>query len=188
MGTDKAALEIDGQSFLQRAVRLLSSALGEVYVSISPGQVDDALRAQYACIEDRLTDTGPAAGILSAHMYKPDSAWLVLACDMPLLDADSVARLLAERDSAHEAVVWCGADGAGPEPLCALYEPVTLAAFLEHVQKGGSTSPRAWLANRNVRQLEPAEPDRLLGANTREEVTALLDKLARQHSATRNKE
>lgn len=162
MGRDKAALIYDGTTLLQRAVTAMETVVAEVYVSV---RSRDPLRDAHACIEDSVTVRGPAAGILSAHKMFPDSAWLVLACDMPQITVPLLRELLAERDAEAAATCWQGQDGQ-PEPLCAVYEPATLAAFQRFVLSGGSASPRDWLAREPARVLAAREPATLQSANT----------------------
>ena len=177
MGADKAFLEIAGESLLARSVGLLRQELDDVRVSVSAAQAGDERWQGYPLIEDQFAGIGPAAGLLSAHMVAPDSAWLVLACDMPLVDAATISRLIVARDPDKSATAWAGEDGRGPEPLCAIYEPATLAAFMEQVSAGRNVSPRAWLASAKVNLLQLSTPGCLDGANTPEEFSQLSGKL-----------
>lgn len=162
MGRDKAALEYSGESLLQRAVAQLQAHTAEVYVSV---RKRDPLRDAYRCIVDRVDLRGPAAGLLSAHDEFPDSAWLVVACDMPLVGTQLLQELVGQRDPDAPATCWRGQDGR-PEPLCTVYEPATLAAFQQFVLAGGSASPRDWLAQISPRVLQTPDPGRLQSANT----------------------
>lgn len=177
MGEDKAGLMAGGMTLLQRAFVLLSARIDDVYVSVRADQSGDELRADYPLIEDQYSDLGPAAGILSAHRFAPHVAWLVIACDMPLLDDDLLAQLMTSRVADSEAVACMAADDSGPEPLCALYEPATLAALRRHVEAGGSPSPRAWLESRPVTLIEAARPDALAGANTKQEFDRITEQM-----------
>lgn len=173
MGRDKAGLEFRGDALLERAVQALALALDDVYVSIRPDQAGDPLRARYRCIADGFTEIGPAAGILAAHQSSPGSAWLVVACDMPLLDARSLAGLIAARDAGQAATIMVAAAEPEIQPLCAIYEPATLAGFLDQVKAGGDPSPRAWLA-RSAVKLFPAPAGEVLGnVNTPAELNRL---------------
>jgi len=165
MGADKAGLQLDGTTMLERAVAQLLTLISDVHVSV---RARDPLREQFNCIEDTVAVRGPAAGILSAHRHYPQCAWLVLACDMPGVDAGVLEQLLAARSSAHAATCWQGEDGQA-EPLCAVYEPATLAAFLRAVAAGGSASPRDWLAQSEINLLSPPASGVLRSANTPEE-------------------
>jgi molybdopterin-guanine dinucleotide biosynthesis protein A len=187
MGADKAALEIAGTSLLARTVAMLGQVVDEVHVSVAPAQGEDPLRSDFAVIPDRFDNIGPAAGLLSAHMYAPESAWLVLACDMPLIDTATLLRLVESRQPEMAATVWAAADSSGPEPLCAIYEPGTLAAFLEQVTAGGNPSPRDWLAGARVHLLASPRADMLSSANTPEEFATMTDQLNALTSATNKK-
>ena len=165
MGTDKAGLELDGSTLLERGVALLSEVVADVHVSVRD---TDALRSHYVCISDSVDIRGPAAGMLSAHRLFPDEAWLVLACDMPLVSHSILSRLLENRDPEAAATCWLGADGR-PEPLCAVYDPATLAAFLRHINAGGNAGPRGWLIKQQARMLELPESTALSSANTPQE-------------------
>jgi molybdopterin-guanine dinucleotide biosynthesis protein A len=170
MGSDKAAMLYRGQPLLNRAVALLTSELEDVRVSVRTDQVDDVIRGRHDLIEDQLEDIGPAAGILSAHMACTDCAWLVIACDMPLLNEIVIRDLVAARDPGIDATAWASAEDGAPEPLCTIYEPGTLAAFLTQVRSGASASPSAWLTKVRVRLLDSPGPDVFKSANTQAEL------------------
>ncbi len=187
MGTDKAALKFGGRSLLERAVNTLRHEIDDVFVSVGSAQTGDTLRSGFPLIEDQFDDIGPAAGILSAHLRDPSAAWLVIACDMPLLDAQLIQLLIAGRAADHDATAWSVADESGPEPLCAIYEPATLAALLAEVRADGNPSPRAWLQSRRTRLLPTTCPDALAGVNTREEFDLLAERLIAQATAVSGK-
>ena len=70
------------------------------FVSVRPDQVQDPVRAQYPQIVDTHENLGPIAGIIAAQAAHPDAAWLVLACDLPFLDAATLEHLLWARQPA----------------------------------------------------------------------------------------
>ena len=55
-----------------------------------------------------------------AHAY-----WLVLACDLPFLDAETLRHLLRSRVVARAATAYRSSYDGLPEPLCAIWEPRT---------------------------------------------------------------
>jgi molybdopterin-guanine dinucleotide biosynthesis protein A len=183
MGEDKAGLSFSGNTLLDRAVALLASVVPVVRVSVAEKQLHEPGRSQYSVIKDEFHDMGPAAGILSAHLSAPTVAWLVIACDMPLLDKPLLEALIDGRDSQSAATAWLSEASEAPEPLCAIYEPATLAAFLREVQAGGNPSPRTWLQGANTRLLPLPRPGLLDGANTREEFKSLAARLKTQSDA-----
>lgn len=172
LGHDKAALEWGGQSLLERTVQLLTPLAGEVRVAVRADQCDDALRRRYALLTDALAEAGPAAGLLAAHRSAPAAAWLVVACDLPHLDAVTLAALVRGRDPGCAATAFRNPQTGCPEPLCAIYEPATLArlgAGSERVHAG----PRALLDGADVRLLEPPDAQVLESLNTREDLARL---------------
>ena len=54
----------------------------------------ESLRGRFALLADVAEGIGPAAGILAAHSAYPDTAWLVVACDMPLVTPELLAVLI----------------------------------------------------------------------------------------------
>jgi molybdopterin-guanine dinucleotide biosynthesis protein A len=173
MQRDKAALEVGGEPQLARAYRLVARHAAETYVSVRADQVGDPTRAGRPQIVDRLAGVGPAAGILAALEAYPDRAWLVVAVDLPLLDAATLAQLVAARDPAALATAFRSSHDGLPEPLCAIWEPASrapLAAFIA----GGRHCPRKFLLTHAARLVELAAPDALENVNTPDEYAAVL--------------
>jgi len=173
MQADKAALAYHGRSQLDEAMRLVAPLTERAFVSVSADQVDDPLRAGFPQIVDRREDLGPAAGIMAAQEEFPEVAWLVLACDLPFLDAATLEHLLRARDPQYDATAFISSHDGLPEPLCAIYEPASrekLAAYLGN----GSQCPRKFLRQANL-HLIPAPDSRALdNINTRAEYDAAM--------------
>lgn len=90
MGQDKALLEIDGRSQLERTMKLLkSSGCEEVIVS----------RNDQGFIEDTIANRGPLGGVLSSLPYCNYEYVVIVPVDMPLLTLE-VLRFLMEQKCA----------------------------------------------------------------------------------------
>jgi molybdenum cofactor guanylyltransferase len=166
MQRDKAALEYrPGESQLEAAVRLLGSRVTKTFVSVRPDQRADATRAAYPQIVDRGDVEGPIAGISAALGEFPDAAWLVLACDLPFLDARTLDTLIAARDPASDATAFRSSHDGLPEPLCAIYEPRARQSVAAHIA-GGRNCPRKYLINAHTRLLDQPNPRALDNVNT----------------------
>lgn len=150
-GSDKAAAEVGGVSLLERAVGLLESVLDDVWVSVRPDQASDALRSRYRCLVDLHPGKGPAAGLQAAHVSAPGRAWLALACDQPSLSSADLGRLIAEREPDAAATAYCDPATGVPQPLCAIYEPATLAGLAKETAAGAGPSPRGYLEGRPLK-------------------------------------
>ena len=177
MQRDKAALPVAGETQLARAVRLTRRHAPDTFVSVRPDQVDDPERARWPLVIDRLADVGPAAGILAALDARPDHAWLVVAVDLPLLDAATLATLIAGRDPAAVATAYRSAHDGLPEPLCAIWEPrcrELLGAYIAAARN----CPRKFLLTHGATLLDLAAPEALSNINTPAEYDALLARSA----------
>jgi molybdopterin-guanine dinucleotide biosynthesis protein A len=173
LGQDKAALPLDGESLLERAVALLRRVVPDAHVAVRPDQLADPLRRRFALLPDAFEDVGPAAGVLAAQSFDPAAAWLVLACDMPRVDAAVLAALVAGRDSRRGATAFRAAADGLPEPLCAIYEPATLTNFRRQVEAGGHSGLRELIAGANPVLLDAPGPDALASVNTPGDVERL---------------
>jgi len=168
MQRDKAAIEYQGRSQLERAVELAAKYLPEVFVSVRAGQAVDPSRARYPLIVDSVPGEGPIVGIRSALAARPDVAWLVLACDLPFLSDAALSQLLAERDPTASATAFRSAHDGLPEPLCAIWEPKA-AAELAAYQAAEVRCPRKFLIRHGAKILEPRDRRALDNINTPDE-------------------
>lgn len=167
MRRDKAQLAYAGQPQLMRAWRLLEAVTERAFVSVRAEQRDDPLRAGLPQIVDRYEAIGPAAGILTAQESYPGVAWLVVACDLPLLDKAVLETLIDARDASFDATAFISRFDELPEPLCALWEPSSHVLLKQRVD-GGSACPRKTLILSRTKLL-PAPGDALDNINTPEE-------------------
>jgi molybdenum cofactor guanylyltransferase len=173
MRQDKAALSYQGQSQLERAMALLGTLLPRTFVSVRADQATDALRARFERIVDQRENIGPIAGVLAAQAAHPHVAWLVLACDLPLLDGASLTHLLHARDPARLATAYRSSHDGLPEPLCAIYEPASAAALNAHLA-AGRNCPRKFLLSADVKLIDEPNPRALDNINTPEEYGAAM--------------
>jgi molybdopterin-guanine dinucleotide biosynthesis protein A len=172
MQHDKALIDYHGEPQLRWTYRLLSSVLQRVFISVRANQRDEPVRRDLPQIVDAFDDAGPAAGILSAQALYPKAAWLVVACDLPRLDAETLQHLLRARDPQREATAFISSHDGLPEPLCALWEPASHGKLLERVQAGRSC-PRRALIQGDTQLLQPLSAHALDNINTPEELATL---------------
>jgi molybdopterin-guanine dinucleotide biosynthesis protein A len=173
MRRDKATLEFGGETQLARACRLVSRHAPRTFVSVRADQVHDDERARFPQIVDQLADAGPAAGILAALAALPDHAWLIVAVDLPLLDAATLARLVAARAPAMLATAYRSAHDGLPEPLCAIWEPASRAPLSACVA-AGRTCPRKFLRSHATLLVDLENAAALANVNTPEDYHAAL--------------
>lgn len=185
MGRDKAALEYAGRSQLERAFALLDPLVSRCFVSVRADQQHDPLRARFPQIVDAAPGVeGPAAGILSALRAHPQSAWLVLACDLPFLDAGTLQHLIARRDPTRTATAFRSNHDGLPEPLCAIYEPAARSA-LEAFVAGGRICPRKFLIQSDALLLDQPRAESLDNVNTPTELEEARNRMSQPTVAAR---
>ncbi|MDR1227931.1 MAG: molybdenum cofactor guanylyltransferase [Azoarcus sp.] len=145
MGRDKTALQLGGQSLLQRTIELMRALFPAVLLSVR--QPLGGLDAGIVQVCDGIPDAGPLAG-LCAGLRRAATPWIfAVATDMPYLRPETVLRLAA-RCGAHQAVVPIVA--GHPQPLAAFYAASALPAFQSALDGAENRSLRAALAALDV--------------------------------------
>jgi len=182
MGRDKAALLYGGVTQLERAMALLSAHVEHAYVSVRADQKAEALRARFAQIPDLRENLGPIAGLLAAQRRHPDAAWLVLACDLPLLDAATLNHLVRARAPAKTATAYRSSHDGLPEPLCAIWEPRSHEPLSTYVA-GGRQCPRRFLLGADTELIDEPNPEALDNVNTPEEYRSAMTAIVPEASA-----
>ena len=181
MQRDKAALNYHGSPQLQRAFEQLQAVTTRAFVSVRADQAEDPLRRGLPQIVDQIAAAGPIAGIHAAQQTHPEVAWLVLACDLPFLDADTLHALLRERDPKRVATAYRSAHDGLPEPLCAIYEPRSIAALRAHIAAGGThgkpACPRKFLLQHAAKLVALPHAAALDNINTVAEYSAAMTTL-----------
>ncbi|MEZ2414267.1 NTP transferase domain-containing protein [Muriicola sp. E247] len=168
MGTDKALLSYHGESQQKVMYDLARKICPRAFISLRSDQQKD-LPSEMETILDRNEFAGPFNGILSAHATHPRIAWLVLACDLPLMDLDTLKKLLDSRDPSKDATALATKVSGLPEPLAAIWEPAGLAKAREYLNTANSSCPRKFLLNSDI-NLVFAENDQVLAnANSMED-------------------
>jgi molybdenum cofactor guanylyltransferase len=118
MGRDKALLPYRGTTLLEYIACMLRDAAGTAAILGDPARYQNL---QYPIYPDQIPSCGPIGGIYTALSVTAFDWNLVVACDMPMLSA-SILRRLIERSFQSTAICVAGAGPDGePQPLCAVY-------------------------------------------------------------------
>lgn len=117
MRKDKAFLRLNGETLLDRALRLAATMTESVAIV---GDPDKFRTFHYRVIPDIYRDRGPLGGIHAALSTSESDLNLVLAVDMPLLDSKLLGFLVQESRQSGATVTVPNAGGAF-QPLCAVY-------------------------------------------------------------------
>lgn len=118
MGRDKARVELDGRTLIERAIALLDGACAPVRLAC--GRAPRYAELGRALVLDRIEDGGPLAGIEAALADAHPGHVVVLAVDLPRVDATFLEALLA-RARAEDLDACLARSPSGLEPLCGVY-------------------------------------------------------------------
>ncbi len=164
MGHDKSQLIYHEKPQREHLVDLLKPYCNAVFWSVNTEQAAEMTTTNRPFIVDAFDLAGPLNGILSAFLYDATEAWLVVACDMPLLTARSLNALMQGRNPAQMATVFYDSDGQSPEPLLGIYEPA-FGPILQQAQVNGAYSPRQLLRQNDVNLLTAPDIRELANIN-----------------------
>ena len=181
MGVDKASLEFNGMTLLQRSVARLTPAVDQLVLVGSPGRplppvtTDKPVRT----VDDPVEGEGPLVGIVAGLEACDADAAIVVAVDMPFVEIELVRRLVDRLDEKHRWVVPVANDR--PQPLCSAFAVTALPVLRSHID-AGDRAPMAIAADLDTFLMQPEEwrnsdPEgrSFINVNTPEEVAALLD-------------
>src|SRR5262245_62803706 len=102
-GSDKSALVVAGRSILDRQIDVLAQLTTDVLLvrgktEAAPQTAPKGLRI----VVDRVSDKGPLGGLDAALAAARDHTVIVVACDMPFVDA-ALLRYLASLAPGYDA-------------------------------------------------------------------------------------
>ncbi len=174
MGENKALIEVHGKPQALVAHELLQPFTGNTYLSCQAGQYDGTPCEPLPQLHDRPPAQGPLGGLARAFEEHPEAAWLVVACDLPLLTANTVSQLISSRDPAKKATAFLSSSDGMPEPMCAIFEPGILPELQKRLAEGRRCA--RWMLvdlAEEVCLLQLPETHALDNANTPEDLTRI---------------
>ncbi|MBS1772377.1 MAG: NTP transferase domain-containing protein [Bacteroidetes bacterium] len=169
MGEDKSQIKWHEKEQLYYVADLLNSICDDVCISCREEQAT-SIDTFYQVLTDKYEGKGPFGAILSAFTHQHDCAWLVVACDLPLLDKETLQYLIANRDTSYIATTFESPHDSLPEPLITIWEPQCYP-ILQSFLSEGISCPRKVLRSQvdKVKIIKPLNPEALMNANTPED-------------------
>lgn len=174
MGRDKGSIVYHGMKQREFMYNLVDDYSQDTYLSVSIGHdmINDPLENPF--IKDKFVGLGVYGAILSAFQHEPDSAWLVVACDLPLVDGDVIDYLMQHRNPSKFATAFYNPETDFPDPLLTIWEPRSYAVLLNFLARGYSC-PRKVLINSDIELLKVKDTSFLKNVNTPEEYLTTLE-------------
>jgi molybdopterin-guanine dinucleotide biosynthesis protein A len=168
MGKDKGTIMWHGKDQRIHMADVLKPLCNAVYISCRKDQQHEIENGSYEIITDAYDNAGPLGAIVSAFAFNENFAWLVIACDIPLLNFESITQLLQERDPDCIATAFESPHDHLPEPLATIWEPGSYRVLLSSL-KNNELSPRNVLLNNKVKIVTSKNNTALLNVNTAED-------------------
>jgi molybdopterin-guanine dinucleotide biosynthesis protein A len=163
MGTDKALLEYAaGVPEVVRWKAIFDGLAVPFYWSQRPEQYATDMLPHILRLVDQNPASGPLGALLSAHLHDPEAAWLVLACDWPLLGASDLLHLLDQRHPERAATSYV--HEGYRQPLFSIYEPQFLRSAAK-AWEGGQQSLQRLLQASDAWEVAAWEADKFLNVN-----------------------
>ena len=161
MGQDKASLEIEGQTMLERLLLVLRPIVAETVVMRAPGQIlprvakelQDWIRVGWDSVEKR----GPLQGIVDALPLlssEIDKVFL-LTCDLPYLTGEWLQTMRDIMTDEYDLV--CTEEANITNPLLALYRRPVLEPAAKLLAEGKRRPLLLWDGWRMARLSSPEE-------------------------------
>lgn len=151
MGEDKAFLQWGGRTLLEHSLRLARALSPEVLIVGGAGKFS----AYGAVVEDVFRERGPLGGIQAALQASATDLNLILAVDLPLMEARFLKYLVAQA-RASNALVTVARAGGGWQPLCAVYRRA-FAELAERALRAGKNKIDALFTPATTRVIEEDE-------------------------------
>lgn len=168
MGQDKSLLPVSGAPLIRRIYEQLSQRFDEIAISTNEPEKYAFLGAR--TVPDLVLGKGPLMGIASAVEAARHDRVFVTACDIPVVDADTVARMLVMAENC-DCVIPMSA--VGHEPLFAVYRKSAVAA-MHDVLGAGERRISAVFPRVRTRFFDLGHAPWYRNLNTREDVAAFL--------------
>ena len=167
MGTDKSTLDYHGKPQVEFMFELVSSMVSKAFVSVK----DESASVGFTehVIVDAYPQGGPVNGMLSAMDQYPSKAWLVLAVDMPFVNAQTIRQLISNRNENKLATSFATKESGLPEPLATIWEPASIELLKYEYMEEDKRCPRKFLIENDVELVHPKDDIELYNANNPEE-------------------
>lgn len=169
MGTDKSQIIYHNEVQAIHVYNMLVALCDGVFISVNehPPKAIQHLPT----LKDRWPEIGPLGGIGTAFSQDANCAWLVVACDMPLLTLDTLKRLILSRNPSKIATCFTNEHNQA-EPLLCIYEP-SAWSFIKLAIEQGRYSPASILVASKTEFLPSPGASQLINVNTTEDAKSL---------------
>ena len=164
MGKDKYLLEVNSKPQYIYLAELLKKVNIPAYISCNKNQ-QDKIESDYQVIVDVFQGVGPMGGIASAFEFDNTVDWLVIACDLILIDLATIELLVSKQDELSDVITYKKRDSDFPETTITIYKSSS-QPLLKQAIADNSYSLQKVLRKCKLKTINPPEDNKLWNANT----------------------
>jgi molybdopterin-guanine dinucleotide biosynthesis protein A len=176
MSTDKSLLEYYGMPHRYFLYQLLKKFCRDVFLSVNEKQsAEIPTTYQYIIDHKEYQEIGPMAALLSAQKAYPGKAWLVVGCDYPFINEESISTLIDDCEGL--ATCYLHVEDGIPEPLLTIYEAEIFDAMEKWFERKHYSLSK-FLLEQKATTIQPQHADLLRNINTMQEYIEVRDKLS----------
>lgn len=168
MGRNKALIEYHGKPQILHLTEIFHQPALKTFISIKDVKNFPDLASQANILFDskEWPFHGPISGLLGAFESFPESNWLLIACDYPLLDQITIQAFLNFIiEEPEKTAAFRADDDQFYEPLLAYYPHNVYKDLRAHIQSGDDSLQR-FLQKMNARAFIPENINSVRNANT----------------------
>ena len=178
MGQDKALLELNDVPLLQHVCEVAAACARQTYIVTPWGDRYSHLQLSAKFVVEP-TESGAPLGPLvgfASGLEATRSEWvLLLACDLPFLNAASLQRGAARlAQLSPDIVAMLHPHSKGWDPLCGFYRRCCLSNAQAAIA-AGIRSLQSWLSEQAIAVWENADPQLFVNCNTPEDWSQVSD-------------
>ncbi len=132
MKRNKALLNVEGVSFVERIVETLEQRFSRI--CISANCPDEYAFLEYPIVPDVFEDSGPLAGIHAVMKSERTEYLFVVTCDIPFINTDVIDTIIDKRESDK---ILIADDGLRSHYLVGLYPRIILEELEKFLERDG---------------------------------------------------
>jgi len=144
MGTDKAFLQYHSSEQYKQVARLFTSLNLPAIISCNDEQ-QKKISNEFVCLPDdtAFKNNGPVSGLLTAFSKYPESSFVLIGCDYPLIDQQHIEMLISLSSYGYDAICFSRKTLQSiNEPLLAFYHQRFKEKLFSSFHKGNTSIKR----------------------------------------------
>lgn len=133
MGQEKGLMKLHNKTFIEHSIQTLNPIVQNLLIITNNKEYE---KFGITCIQDKITDCGPAGGIYTGLSQSNSQINIFLSCDTPLVTEDMLRKLLEKKTDDWDIVHY------SQNPLIGVYHKRVSSIFLTHLKEQQFTMKR----------------------------------------------